>query len=151
MTYLAWCSALPPRHAGPFFNCLAGKGCARLILTRNRTTLLVECSHCTFGNGKPKRTLGVEAHIAASSSTHGRKIRKVGVSSWLPPMLHKQRIVAASILRCDAGHTHDGTASQRSGGRGHEKRFSINDWRPARKPTFPKPRLSPLFLGTMTR
>jgi hypothetical protein len=23
-------------------------------------------------------------------------------------MLHKQRIVAASILRCDAGHTHDG-------------------------------------------
>jgi hypothetical protein len=50
-----------------------------LILTRNRTTLLVECSHCTFGNGKPKRTLGGEAHIAASSSTHGRKIRKVGV------------------------------------------------------------------------
>jgi hypothetical protein len=50
-----------------------------LILTRNRTTLLVECSHCTFGNGKPKRTRGGEAHIAASSSTHGRKIRKVGV------------------------------------------------------------------------
>jgi hypothetical protein len=56
-----------------------GKGARRLILTRNRTTLLVECSHCTFGNGKPKRTLGAEAHIAASSSTHGRKIRKVGV------------------------------------------------------------------------
>jgi len=50
-----------------------------LTLKRNRTTLLVERSHCTFGNGKPKRTLGGEAHIAASSSTHGRKIRKVGV------------------------------------------------------------------------
>src|SRR5262249_15822546 len=49
-------------------------------LTRNRTTLLVECSHCTFGNGKPKRNLGAEAHIAASSSTHGRRIQKVGVS-----------------------------------------------------------------------
>ena len=57
-----------------------GKGARGLILTRNRTTLLVECSHCTFGNGKPKRTLGAEARIAASSSTHGRKIRKVGVS-----------------------------------------------------------------------
>jgi hypothetical protein len=56
------------------------KGARGLTLTRNRTTLLVECSHCTFGNGKPKRNLGAEAHIAASSSTHGRRIRKVGVS-----------------------------------------------------------------------
>jgi len=48
--------------------------------TRNRTTLLVECSHCTFGNGKPKRNLGAEAHTAASSSTHGRSFRKVGAS-----------------------------------------------------------------------
>src|SRR4030095_8539886 len=33
-------------------------------------------------------------------------------------MLHKQRILAASILRCDAGHRHDGHSAAAIRGRG---------------------------------